>query len=378
MIIGVPKEIKPGEHRVSTTPAAVRELTGNGHRVLMEAGAGVTSGFSDDQFGKAGAQVMERAADVWTGAEMVIKVKEPTASEYRYFREDLILFTFLHLAADRPLTESLLHSGITALAYETLETKDGRLPLLRPMSEIAGKIGAQEAAGLMAHHRGGKGKLIGGAAGVPPATVIVIGAGTSGLAAAETAMGMGARVLIYDINIDKLREIRRYYKNCTTVYSAEQNIADRLPEADIVLGCVLVPGAKAPRVISREMVKTMAAGSVIVDIAIDQGGCVETSRPTTHADPAYVTEGVLHYCVTNMPGAMPQTATIALSNASLPWILKIARADDLTRLIETNRIFRKALNTCKGKLTNRSVAEALDLRYEGFAEESPLRFGPFT
>lgn len=366
MIIGIPREIKPGENRVCTTPAAVREMTRSGHRVLLEAGAGVNSGFSDAWFAKAGAQVVDRATDVWTGAEMVLKVKEPLPSEYGYFRRELILFTFLHLAAARELTDALLNSGITALAYETLATENGHLPLLTPMSEIAGKIGAQESACLLARHRGGKGKLIGGAAGVPPATVMILGAGTSGLAAADVAIGMGARVFVYDVDIEKLRKIGRCFNNCVTVYSAEQTIVDRLPETDIVLGCVLIPGAKAPIVVSREMVGTMSAGSIIVDIAIDQGGCVETSRPTTHADPTYVEEGVVHYCVTNMPGAMPQTATVALSNASLSWVLKIAGADDLGRLIRQNQTIRSAVNTLKGKLTNHQVADALGIPFTAF------------
>jgi len=366
MIIGVPREIKPAENRISLTPAAVREITRQGHTVLVETGAGEGSGFDDPQYARAGARLVDRAETVWAEAGMVVKVKEPVPGEYRYFRDDLVLFTFLHLAADRTLAVHLLEAGVTALAYETLQNADGRLPLLTPMSEIAGRIGAQEAACRMAKHRGGKGKLIGGSAGVPPATVMVLGAGVSGMAAAEVAIGMGGRVLVYDINIDRLREIERHYEHCTTIYAAGQYIEDYLPATDIVLGCVLIPGARAPVLISREMVRKLGPGSVIIDIAIDQGGCIETSRPTTHQQPTFTEEGVIHYCVTNMPGAMPLTATVALSNATLAYILKIAGANDLAHLLRDDPVLARALNTHNGRLTNRPVAEALDLPYHPF------------
>lgn len=364
MILGIPREIMPAENRVAVTPAAVREITRQGHRVLVEAGAGDGSGFNDDMFARAGALIIDHVADIWTGSEMVVKVKEPLESEFRHFRRGLTVFAFLHLAADRPLAINLLEGGVTALAYETLQTDDGHLPLLTPMSEIAGRIGAQEAACLMAKHRGGKGKLIGGSAGVPPATVMVLGGGVAGLSAAQVATGMGARVLIYDIDLDRLREIDRHYEHPTTVFAAGQYIEDRLPETDIVLGCVLVPGARAPVLVTREMVRKLSPGSVIVDIAIDQGGCVETSRPTTHLDPTFTEEGVIHYCVANIPGAMPRTSTVALSNATLGYILKIADAKNLMALLKEDPVIGRALNTFDGRITLRPVSEALGLPFE--------------
>lgn len=363
MITGIPKEIKTNENRVALPPWAVGELVQNGHRVLVETNAGAGSGFRDDDYAAAGAQVMAAASDVWNNSGMIVKVKEPVGPEYQFFREGLLLFTFFHLAADRELTTHLLASRVTGLAYETLQLDDGSLPLLIPMSEIAGRIGAQEAACLLERHNGGKGLLIGGSAGVPPARVMVLGAGVSGFAAARVCLGMGAHVTIFDINLARLRQIDNMLNGkCATCHAGAHNIRTALPETDVVIGCVLVTGAKAPRLITREMLKAMSPGGVLVDISIDQGGCFETSRPTTHENPTYVEEGIVHYCVTNMPGAVPRTSSIALSDVTLPYIKKIAQFP-LEKLIMEDTPIRKSVNSYKGKLTNPAVAEALGREY---------------
>lgn len=363
MIIGIPKEIKTNENRVALPPWGVGELVKKGHRVRVESNAGAGSGFKDDDYAAAGGEVTARPEDVWGHSEMIVKVKEPVDPEYRFFREGLVLFTFLHLAADRELTAQLLSSQVTGLAYETLQLDDCSLPLLVPMSEIAGRIGAQEAACLLEKHNGGKGLLMGGAAGVPSARVMVIGAGVSGLAAARVCLGMGAHVTVFDINVSRLRQID-YMLNgkCATCYAGGHNIRTALPETDVVIGCVLVAGARAPRLITREMLKTMSPGSVLVDIAIDQGGCFETSRPTTHDHPTFVEDGIVHYCVANMPGAVPRTSSIALADVTLPYIRKIAQYP-LEKLIMEDAPLRKSVNTYKGKLTNPAVADALALEY---------------
>jgi alanine dehydrogenase len=363
MIIGVPKEIKTRENRVSMTPEGIKKLVDLGHTVLLETNAGSGSGFEDKAYRKAGAVIEANTRDVWAGADMVVKVKEPIFTEYDYFRPGLIIFTYLHLAANLDLTQRLLVDRVTAIAYETIEPDDGTLPLLQPMSEIAGKIGAQEAAVLLEHHNGGKGVLMGGATGVAPARVLVLGGGISGKAAARVAMGMGADVTILDVNKACLERLgREFNENCSVMYSSPEVIKKFLPETDIVIGCVLIHGAKSPRVITREMLELMEPGSILVDIAIDQGGCFETSRPTTHDDPVFVIDGILHYCVANMPGAVPRTSTLALSNATMPWVLKIA-GGKLFETIKTDGALFKGVNTVGGCLTHEPVARAFDLSY---------------
>jgi alanine dehydrogenase len=362
MIIGIPKEIKTRENRVSATPEGVQELVETGNRVLVETGAGKSSGFDDALYAKAGAIVEANASVVWLKADMIVKVKEPVSVEYEFFRPDLILFTYLHLAADLPLTQRLLKDKVTAVAYETVRLADRSLPLLMPMSEIAGKIGAQEAAVLLGSHHGGKGILMGGAAGVPPACVMVIGGGTSGKAAARTAVGIGGQVTIFDIDEARLKQISREFGDtCKVMLSTPENIKNALAGADVVIGCVLIPGAKSPKVITRKMLALMEPGTVLVDIAIDQGGCFETSRPTTHASPTFVVDGILHYCVANMPGAVPRTSTLALSKATLPWIQKIATAKNPLQTIIDDPALCQGLNTCRGHLTNEPVARALKI-----------------
>ncbi|MBC2716106.1 MAG: alanine dehydrogenase [Desulfobacteraceae bacterium] len=364
MIIGIPKEIKSNENRVSLPPWAVGELVQNGHKVLVETNAGINSGFENVDYTSAGAQMMHSASGVWGNSEMIVKVKEPVHSEYVFFREDLILFTFLHLAADRELTDNLLEKKVTGLAYETFQLDDGSLPLLVPMSEIAGRIGAQEAACHLKKHSGGKGLLIGGSAGVPPAKVAVLGGGISGCAAARVCLGMGAHVTIFDINVSRLREIDDIFDGkCVTCYASAHNVQKSIADSDVIIGCVLIPGAKAPKLITREMLKIMSPGSVLVDIAIDQGGCFETSRPTTHENPTYIEEKIVHYCVTNMPGAVPRTSSIALANVTLPHIKKVA-GSKLNELLLADNSIRSSINTYKGKLTNQAVADAFQLKHD--------------
>jgi alanine dehydrogenase len=364
MIIGIPKEIKTNENRVALPPWAVGDLVQNGHRVLVEQNAGINSGFEDAEYESNGAQMMPSASEVWMSSDMVVKVKEPIKPEYEYFRNGLILFTYLHLAADRALTDALLQKKVTGLAYETLQLDDGSLPLLIPMSEIAGRIGAQEAAILLKKHGGGKGLLIGGAAGVPPAKVAILGAGVSGCAAARICVGMGANVTLLDVNINRLRQIEYMFDGkCVTWYADNHNIRKAIAESDVVIGCVLIPGARSPKLVTREMLQLMSPGSVLIDIAIDQGGCFETSRPTTHENPTYIEEQIIHYCVANMPGAVPRTSSIALANATLPYIKKIA-CSSMEELLLNDSPIRKSLNTCKGKLANRAVADAFYLAFD--------------
>jgi alanine dehydrogenase len=364
MIIGIPKEIKTRENRVSVTPEGVRELVHAGNRVIVETGAGKGSGFEDDLYTKAGAIMETTARVLWSKADMIVKVKEPVLAEYDYFRPDLTLFTYLHLAADATLTQRLLTGRVTAVAYETVRLADGSLPLLIPMSEIAGKIGAQEAAVLLCRHHGGKGILMGGAAGISPARVMVIGAGASGKAAAKTVAGIGGQVTIFDINEARLSQLSHEFGNtCKMMLSTPENIRNALCHADVVIGCILIPGAKSPKIITREMLAVMEPGSVLVDIAIDQGGCFETSRPTTHDNPTFVVDGIIHYCVANMPGATPRTSTLALSKATLGWIQKIAAATNPLNAIMDDPALREGLNTCRGYLTSEPVARALKMGY---------------
>jgi alanine dehydrogenase len=361
MIIGIPKEIKVAENRVSVPPHGAKELVAHGHTVYVQTGAGVGSGFSDDEYIAVGAHIQPDAASTWNGADLVIKVKEPQASEYGFLREDLILFTYLHLAADRALTEAVVNSGVTGIAYETVEDAHGHLPLLEPMSEVAGRMAAQVVAQYLEKHEGGRGVLMGGVPGVQPANVVVLGGGTVGTHAARIALGMGAAVTMMDVNLERLRYLDEVlHGRLTTLYSNRTNIADIIPHADAVIGSVLIAGARAPKLITRDMLPTMRDGSVIVDVAVDQGGCVETTKPTTHENPTFIIDGVVHYGVANMPGAVPRTSSLALSNATLPYILKLADTG-LHTALTGDRGFMRGLNTYKGHLTYEAVGEAFDM-----------------
>ncbi len=363
MIIGVPKEIKDNEYRVALTPGGVEMLRQHGHRVLVQAGAGEGSGFSDEEYARSGAEILPTAAEVWNNAEMIMKVKEPRPQEYDFLREGLLLFTYLHLAAEEELTHELMKRKVAAVAYETVELDDGRLPLLTPMSEVAGRMAVQVGAHYLEKAHGGRGKLLGGVPGVRPADVVIIGGGTVGTNAAKIALGMGAHVTIIEKNIDRLRYLEDVlHGNLTTLASNPLNIASAVRVADLVVGAVLIHGARAPRLVTREMVSQMKPGSVIVDVAIDQGGCVETSKPTTHSHPIYEVDGVVHYGVTNMPGAVPRTSTYALSNATLPYALLLAD-HGLEEAVKRNRALAKGVNTYRGHLTYPAVAEAFGLDY---------------
>ncbi|WMJ19984.1 alanine dehydrogenase [Geobacillus kaustophilus] len=363
MIIGVPKEIKNNENRVAITPAGVLSFVQAGHTVLIEKEAGVGSGFSDSDYARAGAQIIERAEDVWAQADMVMKVKEPLPSEYGYFRPGLILFTYLHLAADPELTRALKESGVIAIAYETVQV--GRtLPLLTPMSEVAGRMAAQIGAQFLEKPYGGKGILLGGVPGVARGKVVIIGGGVVGTNAAKVAVGLGADVTIIDLNADRLRELDDIFGNqITTLMSNPMNIAEAVAEADLVIGAVLIPGARAPKLVTEDMVKAMKPGSVIVDVAIDQGGIVETSdHVTTHDDPTYVKHGVVHYAVANMPGAVPRTSTIALTNVTMPYALQIANKG-VIQAITDNPALELGVNVANGEITYEAVARDLGYRY---------------
>jgi len=356
MRVGVPSEVKDNEYRVAITPAGIRELTVHGHEVFVEAGAGVGSSIADDEFAAVGAEIVDNAADAWS-QELVLKVKEPVAQEYKFLRADLTLFTYLHLAADKPLTEALLAAGTTAIAYETVAGRDGGLPLLAPMSEVAGRMAPQVGAATLERPNGGRGVLMGGVSGVAPATVVVIGAGVAGMNAAWIAAGMEARVVVLDLDIGKLRYIDSIHQGkISTLASNRYTMEALVQEADMIIGAVLVPGAKAPTVVTRDMLATMKPGSVLVDISIDQGGCFETSHVTTHSDPTYVVDGVVHYCVGNMPGAVPHTSTYALTNVTIPYALRIAGQG-----LEALRVdpgLGLGLNALGGTLTNDGVGRA--------------------
>jgi alanine dehydrogenase len=361
MRIGIPKEIKIKENRISCTPGGAYELVRNGHQLWVEKGAGVGSGYANALYQEAGALLVDSAAEAWS-ADMVIKVKEPIPSEYGFLREDLLLFTYLHLAAAPELTDALLKSGTTGIAYETIEL-GRRLPLLEPMSEIAGRMSAVVGAHYLSCAQGGKGVLLGGVPGVLPGNVLVLGGGTAGVNAGRMAAGLGSNLTILEVDLEKMRFLDVSMHACAhTLYSNEKNLLDMLPTVDLLIGAVLLPGAKAPKLLRREMLDVMKPGSVFVDIAIDQGGCAETSRPTTHDDPVYVEHEVIHYCVANMPGAYARTATQALTNATMPYAIKIANLgceEALRRIPELS----KGLNTWRGQLSCQPVAQALDLPF---------------
>lgn len=358
MKVGIPKEIKDNEYRVACTPAGVHELVRHGHRVLVETGAGVGSSLPDGEFRAAGAELVGEADEVWAESDLVLKVKEPVAEEYHRLRKDLVLFTYLHLAASRQCTDALLGAGTTAIAYETVQLPDGSLPLLAPMSEVAGRMAPQAGAHHLQADGGGRGVLMGGVSGVYAAKVVVLGAGVSGMNAAAIALGMQAEVLIFDRNIAKLREADRIYQgHLQTVASNAYEIERAVIDADLVIGAVLVPGAKAPNLVGHDLVSRMKPGSVLVDISIDQGGCFEDSHPTTHADPVYRVHDSLFYCVANMPGAVPHTSTYALTNVTLPYVLEIAD-HGWREALRRDHSLALGLNAHDGRLTYPSVAEA--------------------
>ena len=361
MLIGLPKEIKDSENRVGLTPGAVKALTRRGHRVLVETGAGVGSSLADEEYQAAGGELVGSAAEAWA-AQMVVKVKEPVAAEYHYLRADLILFTYLHLAADRQLTDALLESGTTAIAYETVQTEDGKLPLLMPMSEVAGRMATQIGATYLQKNFGGRGVLMGGVPGVAPANVAILGGGSVGANAARVAVGLGAQVTVLDVNHDRLKYMDDIYRgSLQTRVSDEYNIEEVVYEADLVIGAVLIPGGRAPWLITRDMLPQMRKGAVIVDVAVDQGGCVETTRPTTHSNPTYEIDGVLHYCVANMPGAVPRTSTFALNNQTAIYTLRLA--NEGLDAVRKSLPLLKGLNAHQGKLTYAAVAEAFGLPF---------------
>jgi alanine dehydrogenase len=363
MRIGVPREVKNHEYRVALTPAGAHELTRNGHHVLVERGAGVGSAISDADFEAAGARIVGTADEVWAAADLLLKVKEPIEQEYHRLRRDQVLFTYLHLAASAPCTQALLDSGTTAIAYETVRLPDGSLPLLAPMSEVAGRLAPQAGANALMRAAGGRGVLLGGVPGVRPANVVVIGAGVSGQNAIAMAVGLGADVTVLDLDLGKLRRIdERYAGRVRTVVSNSHELEKACLEADLVIGAVLVPGARAPRLVSNDLVGRMKPGSVLVDIAIDQGGCFEDSRPTTHADPTYSVHGSVFYCVANMPGAVPHTSTYALTNATLPYVLRLANLG-WAEAVASDPALAAGLSTHDGALTSLQVAHDLGLPY---------------
>lgn len=362
MIIGVPKEIKNNENRVAMTPAGVAELKHNGHTVYVQHTAGEGSGFSDDEYIAAGAQILPTIEAVYDIAEMIVKVKEPIEPEYKLIKKDQVVFTYFHFASDRKLTEAMIASRGVCIAYETVRLADHSLPLLVPMSEVAGRMSIQEGARFLEKPQGGKGILLGGVPGVPPAKVLVLGAGVVGRNAATMAVGLGADVTIADISLPTLRHVAETMPRVKTLYSSRHNIESQLPDVDLVVGSVLIPVAKAPKLITRDMLKLMRPGSVIVDVAIDQGGCFETSRPTTHSEPTYVIDGVVHYAVANIPGAVPRTSTLALTNATLPYAIRLANKG-WRQACREDAALAQGVNMVDGKVTFPAVAEAWGLEY---------------
>jgi len=364
MRIGVPKEIKNNEFRVGLTPASVAELVAAGHEVFVETRAGSGIDCPDSAYKKAGAEILPTAEDVFTSSDLIVKVKEPQAAEIELLEPRHILFTYLHLAADKPQATGLMESGATCIAYETVTSNSGALPLLKPMSEVAGRMSVQVGAHYLEKEQGGRGILLGGVPGVAPAKVAILGGGVAGVNAAQMAVGMRADVTIYDINMERLAELDMFFSSqIKTAYASRAAIAKAVEKAELVIGAVLVPGAAAPKLVTRDMLKTMKRGSVLVDIAIDQGGCFETSHPTTHADPVYEVDGIIHYCVANMPGAVARTSAFALNNVTLPFVLKIASlgAEEAMR---RDAHLANGLNVSGGKIRHQAVAEALDLPFE--------------
>ena len=363
MIIGVPKEIKNNENRVALTPAGTQELVKRGHAVYVQKTAGLGSGFSDDEYAKAGATMVSDAAEIFSVAEMIMKVKEPVEPEYKLIKTDQLVFTYFHFASYEPLTKAMIQSGGVCLAYETVERLDGSLPLLVPMSEVAGRMAIQEGAKYLEKPLKGRGILLGGVPGVQPAKVLILGGGVVGTNAAKIAAGMGADVTIMDLNINRLRYLDDVMpKNVHTIVSNEYTIRELIKESDLIIGGVLVPGAKAPKLITRDMLKTMRPGTVLVDVAVDQGGCIETCRPTTHEEPTYIIDDVVHYCVANMPGAVPYTSTLALTNATLPYAIRLAN-QGWKRACQESMELRNGLNVIHGEVVYKAVADAFTLPY---------------
>ncbi len=364
MIIGIPKEIKIEEHRVGLTPYNAKECINHGHRVLLQSGAGAAIGFSDELYAQQGVEVVATAEAVFAQADMIVKVKEPQPVEYDLLREGQVLFTYLHLAPDARQTQALIKSKAVAIAYETVTDRKGRLPLLAPMSEVAGRLSVQVGAHCLEKPQGGLGKLLGGVPGVQPGKVVVIGAGVVGTNAVRMAMGQEAQVTVLDRSIDRLAELdMQYGGRLNTLYSSRANLDEYVSDADLVIGAVLLPGKSAPRLVTRELVAQMQPGSVLVDVAIDQGGCFETSRPTTHTEPTYVESGVVHYCVTNMPGAVPRTSTVALNNVTMPFVLQLANKG-WRQALQDNPYLREGLNVCDGVVTCEAVARDQSLPYQ--------------
>ena len=368
MVIGVPKEIKNNENRVALTPAGARELTKKGHTVFIQSSAGEGSGFSDEAYKTAGAQILPSAEEVYARGEMVMKVKEPIEPEYKLIKKDQLVFTYFHFASYEPLTHAMIATGAVCLAYETVERADGSLPLLVPMSEVAGRMAIQEGAKYLEKPLKGKGILLGGVPGVMPAKVLILGGGVVGANAAKIAAGMGADVIITDVNLNRLRYLDDVMpKNVKTMVSNEFVLRELVRSHDLIVGAVLIPGAKAPKLITRDMLKTMQPGTVLVDVAVDQGGCIETCKPTTHEDPTYILDDVVHYCVANMPGAVPFTSTLALTNATLPYAIRLANHGWKKASQESNEL-RKGLNIINGKVVYKAVADAFNLPYTDVKE----------
>ena len=363
MIIGILKEIKTEENRVCMTPSGVEVMKSHGHQVLVETRAGIGSGFSDEDYQSAGAEIAARNEEVFAKADMLMHVKEPQPSEYALIRPEQIFFTYFHFAASEQLTRAMLETGATCIAYETIENPDGSLPLLTPMSEVAGRMAAQQGAKYVERTHGGRGILLGGVPGVPPATVLVLGGGVVGTHAAQMACGLGAKVYLLDMNLDRLRHLSEVMpKNCFPMMSTPAIVRELVQEADVVIGAVLLHGAKAPKLVTREMLKTMKPGAVMVDVAIDQGGCFETSKPTTHTNPIYDVDGIVHYCVANMPGAVPLTSTMALTNATLPYAMKIA-TQGWEKVARENEGIKAGINIVNGQVTYQGVADAFGMAY---------------
>lgn len=368
MIIGLPKEIKDNESRVGLTPAGVKTLSDYGHTVLVEKNAGIGSGISDDEFRTAGGQIVETADEVWQRGEMVVKVKEPVGPEYQRMREGQLLFTYLHLAPDPKLTQAMLASKITGVAYETITNDEGHLPLLTPMSEVAGRMAVQVGAHYLQKPEGGRGVLMGGVPGVLPAKTVIIGGGVVGINSIKMAVGLGANVTVLDKNLERLRYLDDIFgAKIKTLMSNDYNVQEAIANADLVVGAVLIPGAAAPHLVKRDMLKTMHKGAVIVDVAVDQGGCIETTHPTTHSNPTYYVEDVLHYCVANMPGAVPRTSTFALTNATLPFAVKLANKGFKDAIAKDNHL-KAGVNTYAGQITYEAVAESQNLSFKPLDE----------